>query len=398
MSAMLVAAVASTANLTAQTPRLVPINVQLTTGTSYCAGESITVAYDVCNNGNAPVFPNVSWSDRVVVSTSRDSGGIIASRTIRRRTGNIGMPPGACYSQFNPPINLPTTISIPSTAHRGTHFVGYEANFDNALPGGSTTTWVQINVETQPDFTGSNFQVSTSPLLPGGPIDTSFAMNNQGGNCRNGFMMGAVYIAPRGVATRTRLGTTPLTNIPAGTSRNFGGTLTVPSQFGFGDYDLILVVDDGNAVLESNESNNEVTIPICLGPLASYASFGVACPGINNQTLTLQPSALAHPGTALTMDATGGTAGLLGILFLGLAPAGVDLSPICMPGCWLNVAPLSSEGALFDAAGSHGFPFAIPNDSALIGASVFVQVAGQSPGANCLGFITSQGGQVTIGC
>lgn len=92
---------------------------------------------------------------------------------------------------------------------------------------------------------------------------------------------------------RTRLGTTPLTNSPAGTSHSFGSTVTASSQCGFDDHDLILFVDDGNAVLESNESNNEVTIPICLEPLADHATFGVSYPGLNNQTLPLQPTTAA---------------------------------------------------------------------------------------------------------
>lgn len=384
--------------LAAQSPRLVPINVQLTTGINYCAGGSITVAYDVCNNGNAPIFSNSSWSDRVLLNSTRSTVGAITSRTIPRFTGSPGCPVGCCYSQFNPPINLPSTLSIPSNIARGVYYVGYQANSNNALPGGSTTVWVQINIETLPDFTGDSISIATSPLMPGGPLQILFTLRNGGGDCRNGFIQGSVYIAPRNTFPGTLLGNTTPTFLSPGIARQFGGTLTIPSQLGLGDYDLHLVADGANAVLESNENNNRTTVPICLGPLADYVSFGTACAGPNSQVIGVQPSTAARPGTSLTIDASGGTPGLLGVLFLGLAPTAVDLTVIGMPNCWLNVSPLSSHGALFDVAGSHSFPFAIPNDSALIGASVFVQVAGQSPGSNALGFITSQGGELKIGC
>ncbi len=377
-------------------PRLVPINFTPITGTSYCAGASVTLTYDVCNNGSAPVFPNVRWTDQIVISPTRSGGTNL--RTINRFTGAIGMPAGACYSGFNPPINLPSSVTIPSNLEQGTYQLGYRANANGALPGATVTTWVEITVLATPNLTGSELAVGNAPLLPGGGMQVSFRMNNLGGTCRHGSVVAALFIAPRGSGTGIRVGGSAPTFVSAGGSVRMGGTVTIPPSLPFGEYDLQLLVDETNLVVESDENDNLSVLPICIGPLAELVAYGAGCRGPAGQTLQTQVAPLPRPGASLAISVQGASPGLLGLLLVGLAPGAVDLGPIGMPGCLLLAAPLDSFGGLADAGGRLPFALSLPVSSGILGASLFVQPFAQMPGANALGFIAGDGTELRIGC
>jgi hypothetical protein len=96
----------------------------------------------------------------------------------------------------------------------------------------------------------------TSNVAPGGQMNVSATVHNQGGAAAGSFRLGLYFSTDTNISTSDAfLGSCNTGGLSAGASFTCSGTLTVPQQTS-GTYFLGGIADDQNAVTESNEGNN----------------------------------------------------------------------------------------------------------------------------------------------
>jgi len=129
---------------------------------------------------------------------------------------------------------------------------------------------------------------------------------------------------------------------------------------------------------------------------ASSSLYGQSCPGT---AATPQIGLSANPvlGTTVSLTLTSAPASTPIVWALGNNATTINLTPYGMPGCW----DLTSKELLVPAAttaiGNFALPFALANEPALLGATVYLQFGVADPAANALGWITTRGLSATLG-
>lgn len=73
-----------------------------------------------------------------------------------------------------------------------------------------------------------------------------------------------------------------------------------------------------------------------------------------------------------------------------------DMNALGAPGCWLNASIVFNLASAANASGSASLALPIPNDTALAGATVYNQWTALAPGVNALGFVFSDGLEITV--
>jgi len=114
--------------------------------------------------------------------------------------------------------------------------------------------------------------------------------------------------------------------------------------------------------------------------------------------LVLGASARPVIGTSISLNSTNvPLAGLVGLQILGLTEftAGIDLTFLGMPGCYLY-SSLDVTGTFFPVGGTGSSPLSIPPNPALAGTVILTQSAVWVPGINAFGFISSNGVRLTL--
>jgi hypothetical protein len=111
--------------------------------------------------------------------------------------------------------------------------------------------------------------------------------------------------------------------------------------------------------------------------MGAMTPYGAGCPGTGGIVPSLAGSGNATPGGLVTIDADGGLAGGIGLLFLSLAPDKVQLF-----GCDVLIGGFTGAPFLmpFDAAGHASLPAVLPT-SLPPGAAFFMQLASIDSGA-----------------
>ncbi len=155
-------------------------------------------------------------------------------------------------------------LTLPSNTGAGTYYVGLLIDSGNSVPESneSNNTWSSAITIVAPDLvfqTGPT--VTPNPVAIGGSITfTSFNVLNQGTAAAAAFTVG-YYLSTNNQwdASDTRIGFQSIASLAA------SATLSIPT-FGTkagvaGTFYVILFVDDGSSILESNENNNYHVLP-----------------------------------------------------------------------------------------------------------------------------------------
>jgi hypothetical protein len=145
------------------------------------------------------------------------------------------------------------------------------------------------------------------------------------------------------------------------------------------------------------------------GPIqpASFSPFGAGCPGSNGvPSLAAEGDSLPWIGdTFKAALANLGTSTQLNLPFVFLGDSRIawgnvtlplDLGLIGMPGCTLYANPLLVF-PLQNTAGRATWSASIPYDTSYAGVSLFAQAGVTSPGANALGVVLSNAGELKLG-
>ena len=148
----------------------------------------------------------------------------------------------------------------------------------------------------QPDLTISSGALTATPstVAQGGSVRLSaWTVRNQG-SAASGFFSNGFYLSSDPVITSSDTYLTGNSNnsLAPATSFNWGGpTLTIPAPTTPGTYYIGILVDSGNAVTESSETNNYVSTQI------TVTTAGQPDLTISSGALTATPSTVAQGGS-----------------------------------------------------------------------------------------------------
>ena len=112
----------------------------------------------------------------------------------------------------------------------------------------------------QADLTLSNLSLGATTVAPGDILNYNFNLQNIGNDIAAGNYQIKAYISTDQTLSANDIqdGIVPTGNTAAGANISVPGASTIPANLPQGDYYLILIADDGNAIAESNESNNTI--------------------------------------------------------------------------------------------------------------------------------------------
>lgn len=163
------------------------------------------------------------------------------------------------------------TLSIPASTASGIWFILFYADADNQVEESNennNVSYFQINVQANsPDLVAVNPEVEPLIIMPGGSINASCDIYNQGdgvaGSCNLKYFLSANNTYGSGDQL---LGTDAVDALGAGESVGKARTLIVPLSTSAGTWFILFYADADNQVSESNENNNvaysQITVEI----------------------------------------------------------------------------------------------------------------------------------------
>ena len=222
--------------------------------------ETVSLSWTVSNAGPGTAWPN--WSDSVYLSTDTTYGSGDTLVTSQTRSTSLAM--GASYT-------VTKSVALPGVP-AGSYYLLLRTDHGGALLEGDETNnqWTALPLTlTTADLVAGDLSAPPSARA-GASITVSWSVTNGSadGEAHPGWY-DYVYLSTDTVCCG---GDTVLTYasrsvaLAPGASYPVSKTVTVPSTLAPGSYQLILSVDRNNALYESNEGNNVVTVPFTLEP------------------------------------------------------------------------------------------------------------------------------------
>jgi len=160
-----------------------------------------------------------------------------------------------------------STCTVPAALGAGSWRVGFLADPDDVLAEIDETNNEAVSagsapMQTPPNLTIDGVAFSPSTVAPGADLGVDYTRGNDGGTNASGFDLG-VYLSTDATITAADnlLCTVGGLSANAGSSLTTGVTCTVPNNTPLGDYYVGAIIDDGNDVVESDETDNVAVSP-----------------------------------------------------------------------------------------------------------------------------------------
>ena len=222
---------------------------------------TVQVSWAVTNQGTGEA--DGVWYDAVYVSTNPSTAGAVGFFDYYL-TGPVSV--GGQYMETN-------TITLPQQS--GTYYLIFSANYlrnvyeSNYVNNVSAAVPITVTYQVRPpDLAPTQFSAATNnvvfyPTSPQSPsVQVVWAVTNQGTGPASNFWYDAIYVSTNatiaGEVSAFSYGTPEA--LPVG--GHYGETNTIPLPQQNGTYYLILSVNDGKYLFESNYLNNEAVVPI----------------------------------------------------------------------------------------------------------------------------------------
>ncbi|MEZ4220136.1 MAG: CARDB domain-containing protein [Polyangiaceae bacterium] len=216
-------------------------------------GTPVVVSFTATNAGSMPVGPvevgvYMGKSPNITVKDRRFAGRTLAS-----------LPPGKTTMTLQDDLFVP---DLPS----GTYYVGVivdEKGEAGELREHNNEKTVPFRL-VRPNLTDRFFFVDQSKVRPGQVIDVRFSLRNLGLDAAGAFRVGFYYSDdPRYDASDTRVGTWAFQKLGKGDERaEHKLQVTIPARARSGYHYLIMVTDDDNEVVETDELDNFTLRPL----------------------------------------------------------------------------------------------------------------------------------------
>lgn len=199
-----------------------------------------------------------------------------------------------------------TTVTIPSNVAAGSYYLIVKADADDA----AAETTESNNALARTLVVGTDLTVSaiTAPAkgAAGSPIVVSDTTTNQGGSDSPASVT-AFYLSTSsagGAGDVVLDGSRLVPQLAAGTSSTGSTTVTIPAATATGTFYIIAKADAGNAVGETNETNNVRSRSLTIGPDLSFLSLSLSPASLPagaaltvSDTVTNQGAGVAGPST-----------------------------------------------------------------------------------------------------
>ncbi len=218
---------------------------------SVAKGGTVTLYYDVDNLGTGAAGSSTSG---IYLSTN---SAITTSDTLLTTDAVASIAANWWSSEI-------VSITIPSTLATGTYYIGAIADYNNAVSESnetnnpSTGVTVSVTAPSQADldvyYTPS---LSSSSVVKGGSVTIYYDVDNLGTGTAGSSTSG-IYLSSDSTITTsdTLLTTDAVASIAANWWSSESASITIPSTLAAGTYYIGAIADYGNAVAESNETNN----------------------------------------------------------------------------------------------------------------------------------------------
>ncbi len=279
------------ASFTVSLPDLVVGQVQPSVG-SATFGTSLGVGWTVMNQGTAGATG--PWVDNVYLSATQalGAGAIYLGSFNAENTGVL-----AAEGSYTGEATV--TIPINSSLSTGTYYLVVLADAGGVVNESDLATQqsnapINLSVPPPPDLAASAVTSSLATAQPGQSETVTWSVKNVGGSPATGSWTDNVYLSPDGkLSDATLLGSFSETGgLASGSS--YAGTLTdtLPSSLADGSYQVMVVTDAGDAVVnDPNRANNQASAsqPLPFGHVDLVPSITTA-------------PATATSGTSITVD------------------------------------------------------------------------------------------------
>jgi len=277
------------------------------TANSAVVGQPLTVTYSVTNQGSTAT-PNNSWSDSIYLSADQTlSPGTDLLLGTRTRTGVLatGQSEALSYT-FTLPSSLAGSYYLIVQSDSGNQV--FELDKANNTAAGA----VQFNVsQSRPDLVVHDATISGQSLA-GQAISLAYSVTNSGqAPTPVNSWADSIYLSSDATydATDVLLSKTVRTGIlVSGQTESRATDVQLPLNLVGARY-LIVITDSGNTVVESNEANNTVAIPLTISAGAPDLRVGSFSPRLGTNPV-LVGSSLAfdyridNPGAGATSGAS----------------------------------------------------------------------------------------------
>jgi subtilase family serine protease len=229
------------------------------------AGAPLTVTDTTTNQGGGPVDPTTTKFYLSANNVLDGSDTLLGSRAVP------ALAAGAASSGS-------TTVMIPSAVATGSYYLIAKADADDT----ATETVESDNTATFAVKIGSDLSIPAITLATraaaGSAIVVTDTTSNQGGGDAPPSVT-AFYLSTSGTGTTGDVlldGNRAVPLLAAGTSSVGSTTVTIPSGTVSGIFYIIAKADDGNAVSETNETNNSRSRSITIGPDLTFTSLSLS--------------------------------------------------------------------------------------------------------------------------
>lgn len=220
-------------------------------GAALVTGDSLSIAYNVCNLGDADTTNSTNMSAYLSTDGNITNADYLIS--------DVTIPPLAARECSN---NM-DTVPLPSGLAQGSYYIGSIVDYPNsvseAYENNNTFTGSIVKVPGTPDLVITSVGGSTSGV-PGGQMARSFTVKNQGTGDTTSSAFGVyVYLSSDTNITSSDylIGTYIYSKLAAGATIEVNNvTITVPSNIPPGNYYYGAIADVTGNVPESNEANN----------------------------------------------------------------------------------------------------------------------------------------------
>jgi YD repeat-containing protein len=172
-------------------------------------------------------------------------------------------------------VTLGTNVTIPASAASGSYSLLAKADSENVVNESAednNTASQVLSVQNLPDLQALNLQAPTSAVA-GQSISVSVDVKNIGTTLAATSNL-AVWLSTDGTlqeGTDTLLASATVPVIAAGSNPVVGTAVLIPASVVAGQYQLLVKVDSGNVIVESNEANNVVNAQLTVTTSACAA-------------------------------------------------------------------------------------------------------------------------------
>ncbi|MBI4929184.1 MAG: T9SS type A sorting domain-containing protein [Bacteroidetes bacterium] len=230
------------------------IQSQSASPTSVIAGNSVSVSCYIYNQGNT-----LSSSSNVGYYLSTDATWDAGDTYLNYSTGGSLNPSTSSYRS--------ATVTIPGATTPGTYYILYYADYSNAVSEVVETNNVVSVVITVAlaniDLIIQSQSASPTSVVAGNSVSVSCYIYNQGNSLSSSSNVG-YYLSTDAIwdAGDTYLNYSAGSSLAASTSSYRSTTVTIPGATTPGTYYILYYADYSNAVSESVETNNVVSVVI----------------------------------------------------------------------------------------------------------------------------------------